>query len=222
MALIRESILKKESSYTTIFSDVCVANLFTQAHSAMIRAGNELEELLTKHTRHSVHPPSKKKKSVYYEDLILPMSGCTFIPKLTVKGYPGVENTNLDIAVADGDSKIIYTIEMKDGSNFDTKKSKAEREKLQNLTAWLSEMHPDWTVVPKIILWQCRDISDASFKDKLAQPWLTTGRSAESILGVTFDCVEQSRKAHRDQNVKDFLLEARRLLNDSKKQGDMI
>lgn len=197
-----------------LFKDVRISNLITRVHSAMIRAGNELEELLAKHTKHSVHPPSKKKKSVDYEDLTLPISGCTFIPKLVFKNCQGVENTNLDIAVADADSKTIYTIEMKDGSDFDTKKSKAEREKLQNVTAWLSKMHADWTVVPKIIFWRCPDLKTASFKDKLAQSWLMTGREAESILGVTFDCVEKSREADREQNDKDFKAYTRRL-NDS-------
>lgn len=219
MALIRKTKLKAKSAYETIVSNKQIADLLTKAHSTKIRAGNELEDLIAKHTKHNVHPLSNGKKSVYYEDLALPKSGKTLVPKLTVKGFPGVENTNLDIAVLDADEKVIYTVEMKDGDNFDTKKSNAERKKLEALSGWLANNHSGWTVKPKIVLWSCQDIKDASFKDKLAQQYLLTGKNAQKLLGVVLDEVEKDRSSDRVENEKSILLEMQQIVENAKQGG---
>tara|TARA_Y100000289_G_scaffold38860_1_gene38279 strand:+ start:916 stop:1485 length:570 start_codon:yes stop_codon:yes gene_type:complete len=188
----------------------------------MIRAGNNLEKMITEGTSFSVHPPSPRCKGLKYVDLQLDtLTQKTLVSKLVLKNQEGLENTDLDFAVIDPEQKKITIIEMKDGDNFDTKKASAETKKLFRLAEWLRAQHQGWEVSPQIVLWNNKDLERSSFKDKSAREILLNGQSAENLLGVNSEKINNLRKLSFIDNDK-YVLQRMASIVDRARQGGEI
>jgi len=189
----------------------------------MIRAGLHLEELIADNTHHAVHAPSKRCKSLKYADLQLnTLTQKTLVSKLKFKDEQDLKNTDLDFAVIDPDLKSITIIEMKDGDNFDTKKSAEETAKLFRLTDWLGARHPDWMVSPRIVFWNNEDLKKSSFKDKSAQKIKMNGHAAQGLLGVNCGQINSLRRLSLADNDVYLLERMASIVDKARQRGEIL
>ena len=126
--------------------------------------------------------------------------GCYNISKEELKKY-GIELTNKNKIELDGVwivDGIIYIIEIKDGSDFDTKKSDGEI-KTFKLVESLFEGY-DFQI--NIVLWNLKDISNNSVKSLEAKKYITNGKTFSETVGLDFDKINIERKKDQEENKK--------------------
>ena len=96
----------------------------------------------------------------------------------------------------------ILVCELKDGENFDTKKSAGEVDKLQAVCAFLKQKDSlNRKVEPVIVLWNCNDLSTASFKDKRGQAMLKTGSDFAKIVSIDYNSLNAVRDEKNRKNL---------------------
>jgi hypothetical protein len=129
MTKICDSKVKRTSGgYNRIFDDPEIGSLFSAVHSANIRNGNELEELITEYS--SLIP--NNNLDAFIKNIDTMKTGIYLAPKyIYVKSEVGhINGHQPDFLVFNIQPKHKYTcsiIELKDGNDFDTKKSAAEK-----------------------------------------------------------------------------------------------
>jgi hypothetical protein len=140
--------------------------------------------------------------------------------ELVVKCRIGKENFHSkkgidpDAVVFKGD--IVYVCEIKDGQNFGTKKSTGEIDKLLLATQFLEKNDPfKRKHIPKIVLWNCNNLGESSFKDKRAKEkdMLFTGKQFASLAEIDYNALND-RRTRQDQkaNRKYFYHQSRAIL----------
>jgi hypothetical protein len=109
----------------------------------------------------------------------------------------------------------VYLIEFKDGMDFDTKKSAGEVSSLNKAAAFIRQKDPlGREVVPKIVLWNCKDIRDASFKCKEGRPMLMTGKEFAELASIDKEALDKERKEDRRHNHQRILSRAQEILKE--------
>ena len=175
---------KTTSSYSRLFNNGTdlelasdIGNMFTHIQSETIKQGNKLEdftvEFIDNHTDKKVF---KEKQSWYKnQNSILDIidgkeviNKC-FIPKtfLEKEGLPcgNKTGTELDFVIIKPDKKIIL-VEMKAGTDFDTKKSKGEVDSILNIKYLLKK---NGYVVEKVLFvsYEAKSIDSINLKTDL-------------------------------------------------------
>lgn len=99
----------------------------------------------------------------------------------------------LDYLILSDDKIEIF--EIKDGDNFDTKKSEGEINSLKIVAEFFTEKTPDKTVTYHVVMWNATDIKKTSFKVKdLPEDCLLTGKQFCKIANCDFDKISQHRR----------------------------
>ena len=181
----------KDSGYYRAVGDVAIADLLRKTQSAVIANGNELEKLIFKYSK---HPKTLRDQKIPGFNLSQKQ---TFVVQMRIEN-PGSKNIALDCFLAMPDQ--IYIFEMKDGMNFDTKKSAGEVASLKRAAAYLKERDAlSRPVIPKIVLWNCEDLSFSSFKCKEGVQMLMLGHEFAKLVGIDKKTVDKQRV--RDRNI---------------------
>jgi len=221
---IREVKIKKDkknditkSGYFNVFGDKAIAELCRKIQSTTIRNGNELQDIILKEV--SVQKLSQK---IDLDSLIrLVRTGATFyIPnykinkqQLESKNIKLIGKKNIDIDAIFCKENILYIIEYKQGDNLDTKKSQSEVESLSKI----SEFFNSYNILPKLVMWVCDDVKNSSIKTTESKEFLTTGKEACEILGISFENIELIRKQDQVDNINYFIEEFEKIKNTIKK-----
>ena len=209
MAKIQESYdahLKKftdneiaQSGYFRACGDIDIARALKAAQATVIRNGNELENLIFDISTHHT-----KKEKGKYDGSPLPDDRLFVKYKINKKYLAGNKGSEIDIVMFT--PKTIYVCELKDGDNFDTKKSSGEVDKLNLSCEFFKEKdHLSREVAPLIVLWNCNDLKQSSFKDSRARTWLTTGRDFAPLINVDYDGLNLIREEDQLENNKYIL-----------------
>ena len=197
-----------KSGYYNVFGDKEIAGLCRKIQSTTIRNGNELQDIILGEV--SVQ---KLDKKIDLDSLIeLVESGATFYianykiskKQLEKKGIKLKGKENIDIDAIFCKDKVLYIIEYKQGDNLDTKKSQGEVESLSKISEFFQ--HYNIETCPKLVMWICDDVKNSSIKTTENKEFLTTGKEACDILGISFENVENIRKSDQEDNI-DFLFE---------------
>jgi hypothetical protein len=126
----------------------------------------------------------------------------------------GKNAIELDYLVVSDDNIEIY--EIKDGDNFDTKKSKSEIDCLKTASAYFASIFPNKTMFMHIVLWNATDIKKTSFKVKdLDASILMTGKTFADKVNCDFDAINEYRRQHASQNKEWICNEFNTLINNS-------
>ena len=160
----------------------------TTTHSNVIKAGNDLENALLVESywdeNKSIHLNGNHffsvKKEDEFKNFKFPENGYIIYhnPHVHIIDNGKMKRNDPDLIIVSS-YKEIFIVELKLGDNFDTKKSRGEREKLDKICNIFRENFPkdkNIKVTPRFVCWRCKDKKDASIKDEIAQTYLQLGK----------------------------------------------
>ncbi len=186
----------KDSGYFRLLNHEALAELIQKVQSCVIGNGNELEE---KVYNHSIATRKFRKQKLLEFNLDTSYAFVIQMKVPTPKD-PKKKNIAVDCMIIQGDE--IYVIELKDGCNFDTKKSAGEVESLKKACAIISSHDPrQRRCIPKIVFWNAKDLNEVSFKSKDGQDMLMVGSDFSSKFGVNFDQINVERGVDAAKNL---------------------
>lgn len=131
------------------------------------------------------------------------------IPKKIVKNSPKFKfKHEPDYLILKKETKTLYITELKDGDNFDTKKSAGEAESLRQFKNHISENIPYKT----LILVCCFKQTDKKkilqgFKNKITPAEAFTGKEFCGLIGIDYQAIVLERVKDQKENLKFFCRE---------------
>jgi|TARA_Y100000310_G_scaffold240067_1_gene243856 hypothetical protein len=227
MALIKNSNPKgniEDSGYYRLTGDKILALLLQKSQSTVITNGIELEHYIESYCTYKVYKTEYTNISPKTGNLVktrFKLEGTTptidtilekyndgencFFPKIKIskeelKKY-GIELTSKNKIELDGVwivDGIIYIIEMKDGSDFDTKKSDGEIKTFK----LVKRLFKGYDFQINIVLWNLKDITNNSVKSLEAKKYITNGKTFSETVGLDFDKINIERKKDQEENKK--------------------
>lgn len=211
MAKIADSKPKTSSGgYDRLFGDNTLGKVLQRVQSAVIRNGNELEGLL-------LEQASEKGKIIPNGNLDAFVLACnsasvpqgTFLAtkKMVKNSKYAVPGNEPDFVVFQLEENLrrCNIVEMKDGDDFDTKKSKGEHESLQAFTNTFAR-HVPFSCLPYICAFNQLDKSRivSGFKGHFAMNEVMTGKEFCDILGISYAAIVKMRQVEAKANIEDF------------------
>jgi hypothetical protein len=209
MAKIEDSKVKQQSGgYERIFGNDELGKLMSKIQSTSIRAGNELENIIAEIV-------AKDNRLIENADDVITTKltdNAYLISKKAVKKSVNFRTAGLEpdflVCLIDNENKHCYIVELKDGDNFDTKKSKAER---QNLIDFKTNI-ADKIQYSFSIHFCCFNQTDKEkivegFKRVITTDEAMTGREFCELLKIDYDKIVKSRKKDQKQNMEYFVRE---------------
>jgi len=198
-----------QSGYYRVCGDIDIARALKAAQATVIRNGNELENLIFDISTHHA-----KKNKGKYDGSLLPDDRLFVKYRINKKYLSGNKGSEIDIVMFT--PKTIYVCELKDGDNFDTKKSSGEVDKLDLLCGFFKEKdHLSRAVTPLVVLWNCNDLKQSSFKDARARSWLMRGRDFAPLINVDYDGLNLIRKEDQVENNKYIFNLLKKIMEES-------
>lgn len=197
---------RRDGGYARLFNDADVGSLVSRVHATSIRAGTELEHIIRREAL---------ANGTAIEDLDEFLSNGvdgvfiadkSVIKKSTGVQFPGAEPDYL-VFVRDGAKRECFVLELKDGDQFDTKKSSGE---VGNLTAFSTNVGSrlPYATSIKVCSFNQEDKQAIviGFKQAIDEHMVWTGREFCRLMGFDFDAIVNERKADADDNRR-FLVE---------------
>tara|TARA_Y100000114_G_scaffold87201_1_gene80659 strand:+ start:206 stop:871 length:666 start_codon:yes stop_codon:yes gene_type:complete len=195
------------SGYARLFANRHdkLARFCRSVHAAVIKSGNDLENLVFDFC----NIKNKFKNHTFNGQFMNDVDAFVLKYKINKTNFSNGKGADVDAVIFKKDK--ILVCELKDGENFDTKKSAGEVDKLQAVCAFLKQKDSlNRKVEPVIVLWNCNDLSTASFKDKRGQAMLKTGSDFAKIVSIDYN----SLNAVRDEKNRKNLSYAMRMLEE--------
>lgn len=196
MARIIDSLgrVDENSGYARLFGNDRLGKLFSRAQAAVIRSGNELEDLLWQAT-----PYKASLEDIFDKDKRL-LGGQQTIFVVSAKKIAEYNRMvpRTDLLILDDGRGDLVVVELKDGDTFDTKKADGELESAKTFTAWIT---PQVDVSVKYYFCSFNQSDKAAIikgiKGRFALDQVQTGRELCERIGVDYDGIRLAR--HRDQ-----------------------
>ena len=205
MARIRDAKESHESGYEKILGDKEIANLITRIHATLISAGTELERLLYEEAENKIEDGEDldayfKGSKEFPED-----DGIYLVNKKTIKKSKTLKSDKEpDFLGIDFKKNTLYIIEVKDGENFDTKKSSAEHRNLINYRDFIAHQIPFSSVI-YICLFNTKNKDralKAGLKGNFSKDEIITGKEFCDLFGIDFKRVQKKREEDIKDNLK--------------------
>lgn len=208
MAKISESKAKSGGdAHTRLIGNKELGVLFSKIQSAVIRSGNELEKLIrdalpeekliTLDVLAEIDEPRISNSGI--QVVFKPSRPSPYDPKKKIQG---------DFLIVDHTKKRFTVVEVKDGYEFDTKKSTAELENLKSITSWLAQEFP-YSAKFFICSFNQEDkaIIAHGLKNRFTLDQILTGREFCQLIGIDYDKLRATRDADIPANRRYFLTE---------------
>lgn len=207
MARIEESpVRERESGYERLFGNSALGILMSRVHAAVIRSGNELEELIRSRVQQI------EDLDAFLEQRNMP-DGIFMAPKPRKKGvkksriivFSGSDPDFVVFAIR-GNRKACYVIELKDGDTFDTKKAAGERESMR---AFVDAQRIPFQISSYFCCFNqsSRDEIFDGFKRKIPKSELMTGQELCDLLELNYEEIRFERKRDQKPNFRYFMRE---------------
>jgi|TARA_B100000902_G_C27304171_1_gene914450 hypothetical protein len=226
----------QESGYYRLVGNRRMASLFQSGHSCVISNGTELEHYIKKHSPYKVYEtrysnvslktgkPVKKPQKI---DGTTPTLNTIFekynkgencfFPKIRISKDElldyGIDLKSKNHIELDGvwiiNDKIRVT-EIKDGSDFDTKKSDGEI----NMFKMLKKVFQNIEHQMNFVLWNLKDINDNSVKSLEASKYITNGKTFSEEIGLPFDKINSERSKDCPKNEKWVIEEMKKIIKE--------
>lgn len=219
----------KKSAYVSLFNNVDefttkLCNLLSAVHSTKISAGNKLESFIydeyNGHKYENMDFNDVVKKIQKFPDEMLVFKLCKITKEILNENssYDHTRSKTLHLDFLVYHDNKIYVNELKDGYNFDTKKSNDEiteikmvKETFENVTKM--------NCYASLILWTCKDLKDASVKSDEASDYIVRGVDFATKLNIDFNEVQNKRRVNNEGNYE-YLKENIKQLADVLKDID--
>ena len=213
-----------------------MASLATDIHSASIKAGNELEKILEdkrcwgEETHHidknllfntgtkgwSRRRINKYLKSDKNNHMIF------HNPRVAIEGIKtkGGKQKECEPDLILLTHKQVFVVEIKLGSNFDTSKSKGEREKLLEVCNVLKKKcSKGIEVTPMFVCWRCKDMKEASIKDEKLREIAIAGEEFANKFNVNKKFVDDELTQGNNARQIDVLERMKQIVEDAQSHG---
>ncbi len=204
MARIRNAKESHESGYERILGDKEISNLITKIHATMISAGSELERLLYEEAKNKIEDGEDLDAYFKGNKEFPENDGIYLVNKRTIKKSKALKSDKEpDFLGVDFKKSTLYIIEVKDGENFDTKKSSVEHENLISYRDFIAHKIPFSSVI-YICLFNTKDkdrASKAGLKSKFSKEEIITGKEFCDLFNIDFNRIQK----RREEDVKDNL-----------------
>ncbi len=201
MAKIRNSKPKTSSGgYNRVFNNTSLGELIQKVQSTVISNGNELETMILSNSN-----------VIENLDQFLSMDdkkGVFLCPKKVIKNskYKLKEHEpDLVIFEISENNRNCYIIELKDGDNFDTKKSLGEFESLEQ---YKNHLGSQITFITNFFICSFnqndKELIVKGFKNVFNINQVMTGRELCDLLKINYDKIIEKRKQDAEDNKKYF------------------
>ena len=191
---------RRDGGYARLFNDPDIGALVSRVHATSIRAGTELEHIIR---RESV--ANGTAIGDLDEFLANGSEGVFLADKSAVKAstrinFPSAEPDYL-VFMRGASKRECYVLELKDGDQFDTKKSSGE---VNNLLAFSTNVGS--TIPYSTSIRICSFNQDdkqaivVGFKQTVDESMVWTGREFCALLGFDYDAIINERKSDADEN----------------------
>lgn len=195
----------KNNAYERVIEDKDYARFIQRAHQTMISNGTELEHIINKSYPNTIIKIKEININLNEFPIGTLINGCEIIID---KRFVSIDKNKIHKKKPDylykKSKNEWFIIELKDGDGFDTKKSPGEVRVLQEVVDTLKKKYPDLKFIPKMVLFNNKNLSEASIKCLAAQPMLMRGIDFCKLLGLTWDQIDKQRKFDRKQNTNYF------------------
>jgi len=219
MAKIRDAQGRREdqspSGYSRLFGNIELGNLMSRVQGAVISAGTELERLILE----------RCQRIPDFDDFVTDLDnrspGVFVATKNQIKRSEIVESKfEPDLMAFDLERRICHVIEVKDGDQFDTKKSEGERITLHAFVDDVASVLPfSFKIFMCSFNAPSRDAIYQGLKHKFELEELMTGRELCDLLGIDFDELCETRKSDQEDNI-DYFIEQLKSIPDLAKKLD--
>lgn len=218
MAKIRNAKPKNSSGgYDRVLENPILAILMQKVQSTVITNGTELEKLIYKNVKGQISDLDNFIKDCNHGHV---KNGVYICDKKSLRKsekckYAGHEPDFLVFSINndEDDPRICSIVELKDGDEFDTKKSAAEHEMLQAYSVFLGPRIP-FSVRYYICCFNQNDEARiiSGLKNKFLPEEVLTGRAFCSMLGIDYDAIIAYRAKEAQDNLTYFAEEAAKVL----------
>lgn len=201
---------RRDGGYARMFDDADLGALISCIHATSIRAGSELEHIIEREAE-----ANQTRIPDLDRFLANGVDGVFIADKKTIRAarridFPGSEPDYL-IFVRRGSRRLCYVVELKDGDQFDTKKSSGEVDSLTRFSTIVGSTLPYETAIRVCSFNQGdKEAIVTGFKRTIDESLVWTGREFCNLLGFDYDAIVEERRADAAANRR-FL--AQQLLN---------
>ena len=194
---------KPSGSYARLFGNTAQGNLMSRVHSGSIKAGNELERMITERVK------AIEDLDDFLTNEIMP-DGVLLATKKQIKKSTRLNATGLEpdfmIFKRREESQHCHVVELKDGYSFDTKKAEAEHTQLHNFVAKNARRLPYRTFTHFCAFNEhSREDIWKGFKRKINLEEAMTGREFCDLLEIDYDEIVKIRTADTAYNRRLFV-----------------
>jgi hypothetical protein len=206
-------------AHTRIIGNEQLGLLLSKIQSAVIRSGNELEKVI----RDDLPPECLTT----LEELSNPTRNPQTLPPIQVvfkpfRPDPDGSNKKIqaDFLIVDNTNRLFTLIEVKEGHEFDTKKSSAELETLKLITSWLAQEFPY-----RANFYICgfnqsdKETIVRGLKNRFTKEQVLTGQEFCEKIGLDYQQIRFKRTIDQAENRKYFL---RKLLEISDIRSEIL
>lgn len=192
------------SGYTRVLGNAELGQLISRVQSTVISNGTELERIIVSLTN------TIPDLEVFIDNVTegLQDDGVYLCQKKTLKksryAIAGIEPDLLVFIVER--RRVCKVIELKDGDNFDTKKSASEREHLERFSTLFGARIPFVTEFYICSFNQeNKELIEIGFKHKFEPEHIMTGRELCDVLHINYDEIVNSRHEDMKDNFDYFI-----------------
>lgn len=192
------------SGYTRVLGNDKLGKLISKIQSTVISNGSELERIILSKTNNIDNLEN------FIDNVIDGVSSdgvfvCKkYILKQSKYAISGIEPDLLVFIVQK--RRVCKVIELKDGDNFDTKKSQGEKEHLEEFTNKFGAKIPFSTEYYICSFNQLdKELIREGFKNKFDVEHIMTGKELCEILNISYDEILENRKNDIDDNINYFI-----------------
>ncbi len=208
MTLISDAAGRKSGSgYERLFGDAELGHLMSRVQAAVIRNGTELEKIILGRVT------IIDDLDVFLAEELM-ADGVQVAPKRVVKACEV-----LDSGGAEPDLLVFrrrmgpqscHVIELKDGDNFDTKKSKAEYANMHSFIE-RNARHLRYTMSAHFCCFNQHDLQTIydGFKRKIEKHECMTGPDFCELLEISYEQIVKSRQQDQPENLRYFVEQLR-------------
>ena len=205
MAKIRNADPKTSSGgYNRVFNNEILGKLMQKIQSTVISNGNELEKIISKNSNviddlDAFLSPDNSQNT----------AGAFLCPKSAIKKSKyKLDKHEPDLIVFEITDKLknCYIIELKDGDNFDTKKSDGE---FENLEKYKNHLGSKIAFITNFFICSFnqneKEMIVKGFKNRFNIEQVMTGRQLCDLLGINYDSIIETRKKDAEDNINYFV-----------------
>lgn len=191
---------RRDGGYARMFDDAALGALISQIHATSIRAGTELEHIVQRES--AANGTAIEDLDVFLQngqDGVF-LAAKPVIRKSSAIRFPDAEPDYL-VFIRQGVQRLCYVLELKDGDQFDTKKSSGEVASLTRFATTVGATLPYATEI-RICSFN-QDDKEAivqGFKQAVTASQVWSGRDFCELLGFDYDGIVNERKADAAAN----------------------